>query len=347
MSKRVTVKDIAALAGVSVTTVNKALNNKNRISEEMRAKILDLAKELGYTPNNSAKALARNDIVLGIVYPEKPREFYTYVRNGLEAGLEGLLDQRVRGIFKPAATLDSVSQFRGALEDLMKADVDGIILSPGFNFSEYEDIVRQIQAKGTEILYLVNNLFHDEDRPCVRTNHFIAGRMAAQMVALGTGQGRNAAIMTGNKEILAHKESIDGFTVEAKRRGITVRGIFEMQDDKEIAYYLTEKIVKMYGDIDAIYVTTYNSVVVCNKLEEMGLGKKIFVIGHDLYPELVEKLKSGTLNATLFQNPFDQGKQAVKAMFQYLNNPTESLKSILISPQIVLESNLECYEGMY
>jgi LacI family transcriptional regulator len=347
MSERVTVKHIAEKAGVSITTVNKALNNKDRISEAMREKILEIARQLNYTPNNSAKALARNDIKIGIVYPEEPIEFYTYVRNGLNAGLNSLIDQRVKGIFKPAKTLDAVAQFQEALKQLSDIKVDGIILSPGFNLKEYECIVRQISDSGIPILYLVNGLFHKDEKPCVRTNHFVAGKMAAQMVAMGVRGGRNVALMTCNKEIVAHRITIEGFIQEAKKYNLNIKGIFETQDDKEIAYYLTEKVIKMYGDLDAIYITSYNSVAVCNKLEEMGINKKIFVIGHDLYPELVENLKAGTLNATLFQNPFKQGEQAVKAMFEYINNPINGLKSILISPQIVLESNLECFEGMY
>ena len=56
----VTIKDIAALAGVSFSTVSLVLNGKaseNRISGKMEEKILALAKELDYKPNSLARSL--------------------------------------------------------------------------------------------------------------------------------------------------------------------------------------------------------------------------------------------------------------------------------------------------
>lgn len=60
MKKKITIKDIAKEAGVSVATVSYVLNNKTeeRISEETRKKVLQIINLLDYTPNQSAKALA-------------------------------------------------------------------------------------------------------------------------------------------------------------------------------------------------------------------------------------------------------------------------------------------------
>ena len=55
--KRVTIKEIASLCGVSVSTVSRAINNNDEISEKTRKKILDTIKEVGYTPNQNARNL--------------------------------------------------------------------------------------------------------------------------------------------------------------------------------------------------------------------------------------------------------------------------------------------------
>lgn len=63
MKTKITIKDIAREAGVSVATVSYVLNNKteeNRISEDTRKKVLQIVNLLDYTPNQSAKALATN-----------------------------------------------------------------------------------------------------------------------------------------------------------------------------------------------------------------------------------------------------------------------------------------------
>ena len=53
------IKDVAKLAGVSITTVSMVLNNtNNKISEKTRKKVIDAAESLNYNANNFAKALA-------------------------------------------------------------------------------------------------------------------------------------------------------------------------------------------------------------------------------------------------------------------------------------------------
>jgi LacI family transcriptional regulator/LacI family purine nucleotide synthesis repressor len=68
----VSMKDIAAVCGVSVATVSKALNNHSDIGEETKEKIKSTARELGYHPNSSARALKTNrSYNIGVLYKEK------------------------------------------------------------------------------------------------------------------------------------------------------------------------------------------------------------------------------------------------------------------------------------
>ena len=68
----VSMKDIAAACGVSVATVSKALNGHNDIGGETKEKIRRMAKELGYYPNSSARALKTNRTYnLGVLYKEE------------------------------------------------------------------------------------------------------------------------------------------------------------------------------------------------------------------------------------------------------------------------------------
>ncbi|MGL6169370.1 MAG: LacI family DNA-binding transcriptional regulator, partial [Fusobacteriaceae bacterium] len=56
-----TMRDIAKKLGVSVATVSRALNNQDNVNEETKKKILDLVKELNYTPNAIARNLSKNE----------------------------------------------------------------------------------------------------------------------------------------------------------------------------------------------------------------------------------------------------------------------------------------------
>lgn len=75
----VSMKDIAARCGVSVATVSKALNNHSDIGEETKAMVKQTAKEMGYHPNFSARALKTNRTYnLGILYSDKAKSGLTH-----------------------------------------------------------------------------------------------------------------------------------------------------------------------------------------------------------------------------------------------------------------------------
>ncbi len=69
MSHPVTIYDIARMVGASPSTISKALNGRNDVSESMRTKVLLAATELGYRPNEHAKGLkTRKSWLVGVVY---------------------------------------------------------------------------------------------------------------------------------------------------------------------------------------------------------------------------------------------------------------------------------------
>ena len=234
-----------------------------------------------------------------------------------------------------------------ALKKLFIERVDGIILSPGFNFVEYKDLVERIVANGIPVLYLVNDMNGINSIGCVRMDGKVAGRMAAQFLRFCLGRQKSVAVLACNKEILVQKECIDGFVEESSRNDLVVKGIFETQDDKKIAYYLTEKIIKEIPDLEGIYVSSYNSVAVCSCLEDYGKQDTVTVIGQDLFLELVYKLEVGSLKATLFQDPFEQGRRAVEIMYSHLTGEVQEKEEFLLTPQLVFTSNLDSYKIKY
>ncbi len=56
-SKKARLKDIATLSGVSLGTVDRVIHNRGQVAEKTRERVLQVAKELNYTPNIMARAL--------------------------------------------------------------------------------------------------------------------------------------------------------------------------------------------------------------------------------------------------------------------------------------------------
>lgn len=83
--KRVTIKDVARSAGVSISTVSKALNNSPEIPEDTKAKVLEKAKKLGYAPNQIARSLrTENSKVIGLIVPDSSNLYYAELLKGVQ-----------------------------------------------------------------------------------------------------------------------------------------------------------------------------------------------------------------------------------------------------------------------
>ncbi|MDR3551988.1 MAG: LacI family DNA-binding transcriptional regulator [Clostridia bacterium] len=347
MSKRTTISDIAKVLGVSNTTVTKALNGKAQVSDEMRSTVIKTAQKMGYRTNRSAQALVRKETVLYFIYSREPYEFNEYYGQGFEAALDELADFKVSGFLRPIKDMNAANEMRNILIELDSTKVDGIIMAPTVHSFEYIDELRRLADKGIPIVYLCGKLAEVAEKGCVRLNSLVAGRTAAEFLSLTMREGRSSVIFANNKELTVHKECISGYMAEAQARHLVVKGIYETQDDKEVAYYLARKVINEIPDLGGIYVSSYNSVGVCNCIEDMNKKDDIIVIGQDIYPELVKKLNSGSLRATLFQDQFNQARTAALKIFDYITGTIDSIGDILVTPHIVLKSNLECYDSGY
>jgi LacI family transcriptional regulator len=120
---RLTIRDVARLSNVSVGTVSKALNNSGSLRQETRAKVIAVAKELGFRPNDLAQSLHRGQsFTVGLISTDSFGRFTIPIMEGLEACLT---DSRI-AVFMCNATDDPVREAQH-VESLIGKRVDGIV----------------------------------------------------------------------------------------------------------------------------------------------------------------------------------------------------------------------------
>lgn len=126
MSRRVTIKDIAAKLGISHTTVSRALSGHHQTKETTRARVRMVAAELGYVPHAGARQMrGKRSRMIGLVIPDIQNDFYATVAKTLAEGCNEAGYQVVLSITED----DPIVEGRH-IRELSEARAAGTILVP-------------------------------------------------------------------------------------------------------------------------------------------------------------------------------------------------------------------------
>ncbi len=89
----------------------------------------------------------------------------------------------------------------------------------------------------------------------------------------------------------------------------------EAHDDEREAHRRALAVLRAHPDLTSIYVSTVNSLPVLRAAEQEGRLPGLTVVTTDLFPELVERIRAGTIAATVYQRPLSQGRLALQALY--------------------------------
>lgn len=342
--KKITIYDVAEKLSVSIATVNRALNGKPKVSEAVRKRVIEVANEMGYKASITAASLSRKPIKIGLLTSKDRFGFINEFECGVKVVFEELEDYKVTSHICRLDRFANKDEIVSAMWRMVHSGCNGIAVVPFEDELIYDDTIREIRKEGVVIGTGISDFPSSNRDLSVRSNGIIAGKMAAQLLYWLVGN-EPVAIVTGNRDLVVHKETINGFKQYAQEKGMSVAGIYEHRDDKQIAYHLASKMLQERPDIKGIYFGSANSVSFCEKLIELGYGKKICIVASDTLPMILDFLKQGIINATIFQNPFLQGKTLIKNIYEIITENDESKKGIhYLDPEVVLASNIEIYE---
>ncbi|MBO2449587.1 LacI family DNA-binding transcriptional regulator [Actinomadura barringtoniae] len=141
---RATIRAVAALAGVSPSTVSRTLNNPELVNAETRRRVLDSADRLGYQPNRAAQSLVLGRTMsVGLIVPDIGNPFFAPFIKGVEAYFR----DKGYAVFLADTDEDAVTEV--ALAEAMIERADGLILcSPRMSGTR----LRSLAAKTTMVM---------------------------------------------------------------------------------------------------------------------------------------------------------------------------------------------------
>lgn len=346
-NKKVTIYDLADALGLSVGTIYRALHNTGRISSATKQRVLDMAEQMGFQANRAAQSLRRNPIHIGVVLCCSVQQYLNEIKRGMDAAFDELSQYNVVADIRSIYAINSEANFElidALLDEFEEKKYQGVALFLSGDNHYFCPAVNRLEQNGITVATVTNDISESSRTISVTVDGQCAGRLAAEILYLCCPNQR-IAILTGSNVTSIHRENLTGFMDYASQHSFSAIDVFEHGDDTEQVEHQIGDIMKSKYPYQGIYITSASSIHACQYIGKIGMAKQQKIVTTDLFKENKELLKNEIACATIFQDPYKQGKQAIYNLYQYVYNKGGAGQTLLI-PQAIFRSNMDAFPAV-
>ena len=294
MARRPTTQDVAREAGVSVTTVDRALNGRAKVRDETMRKIAQAAHKVGY---HARGLIERNldaavpEMTFGFLFIKKSQEFYQNFAREVERAVAARLDIRGRTIIRFASS-QSPEDFANALHELSHCDA---IAATAVNHQLLTQVVTELKEKGVPVFSLLNDFAQGVRRNYIGLNNMKIGRVAAWMITRTLPQPGKLAIFVGGNRWHGHDLREVGFRsfVRDNAPGFSVLDTLVNLETRQLTYEATIDVVRRHPDLRGIYVAGGGMEGAIAALRELHPSPRVALVVNEVTKESRAALVDG------------------------------------------------------
>lgn len=338
-----TMKQIAELAGVSIGTVDRALNDRGRINPEVKQRILDIAKAVNYTPNLVAKSLSvrKRNLKLGFILHAQHNYFHDTIITGVHRAASELADHGVEILIQEAKNNSAADQLR-RIHTLLEENVSGIAICP-VDDDEVLEKLKEIHAAGTPIVF-VGGFSSNPNCLChVGQDSYQKGRIIANLLSLMLPQCR-LLVFSAPLHIFGPKGVLRGLreSISTEYKDIILEDVIELSDDEFSNYEISKAALAAHPDANAVLFACDSVTGSLRALQETEAnGHSFRVITTFCSPEIQQALKNGLVDASVWCDQELTGYQSIRVLFDYLvGNQMPQQENIFAEQHISLKQSI-------
>lgn len=328
----VTIRTVAADAGVSVAAVSKVLRAAYGVSPELRSRVEASVAKLGYRPRAAARAMRGQSYTIGVVLPDIRNPFFSDILDGVNAALERTQYRALLGISQSATSIET------AVVDLMVDwQMDGVILiGPRMVPSEMAAVAERIPT--------VAIAYHEREAAAFDTINN-DDRVGARLVVTHLAEAgcKKIAFLSlnlpglGEETVVAQREA--GYRAAMRDVGLasSERVVLAEQTDREVQI-VAKQLLQSADPPDAIFCwTDFVAFEVLSVAREIGLSVPgdLSVVGYDNSRDcdLVQHSLS-----SIDQSGQVLGLQAARLLVERING-REKTEHFIVNPRLVIRGS--------
>ena len=330
--KKTTIHEIAKALGIDSSTVSRALNNSDRVKPKTKKRVLDKAKEIGYTRNLLASNLRRNKSnTIGVVVPRISRHFFSSTIAGIEemaykAGYNVIICQ----------SLEKLEREKKIIENLMANRVDGILISVTIEGDECAHLSDCFE-KGTPLVFFDRHVDGMKQTGKVIIDDFRGGFEATEhLIQRGC---KKIAHFTSPLGVEIYKNRHDGYrqALEKHKLFYDEKLVLVSKLLEEDGRVLAKKIIEQFDGVDGIFSANDFAAIGAMKYFK-SIGKKIpeeiAIAGFSNEPTTMVIEPSLT---TVDQSGTEIGKIACKLLLDSIANGDRLItnQTIMLDPKLI------------
>lgn len=331
---KLTIRQIAEMAGVSVTTVSQILNNKgSRFSEDTRKRVLDIVNEHQYRPDFFASNLInRHSKTIGMIIPDVTDFFFSKMVEGAENYLTPLGYKLIL-----CHSQQSLAKETQLLQDLNHRSVDGVLLAT-------PNLMPEGYAYGSDFyrkmpLVLIDRGINQRDTGRLIIKEYEGAYQAVSYLAQ---QGhRHIALLKENGSYYQLQERYNAYRHALKDAGIAYKKHYVATGDLTInGGYQAAKAILANPEVTAIFCSNDAMAIGCYRaIYELGkkVPEEISVIGFDD----IELTASLAPALTTVQQPiFEIGFTAAKFLVDAIEFPERRMPNKIFETKLILRESV-------
>lgn len=275
--REISMSDISRMAGVSVATVSRVINNNGRFSEETRKRVEEIIKKYNYVPNLAAKGLkTKRSNFIGIIVPDITNEFFAKIvveiqKNLLSSGYMALV-----------CNTNEDEQTESKYESMLNAvQMAGLIFISGrTSFSQ-----QWLQDMPAIYIDRKPQTFDNDHALVVESDNYGGARMAVQ--ELYQKGCRHIACFSASHTISTHRQRFEGCRDQLEAYGLPVEEALYIKV-KEVSYQSGKQAMEGLLDkgvkVDGVFCATdWLALGAAEAVQAYGLAvpEEVKIVGFD------------------------------------------------------------------